>query len=219
MLTSLDPHSSYLSPNDFEDMRVQTRGEFGGLGIEITQQDGLRAVIAPIDDTPADKAGMQAGDLITHVDGESVLGLTLQQAVELMRGPVGSEIVITIVREGVNEPFDVSIIRDTIRIQPCAPGPRATSWCCASPPSTTRPIPTCSGLEGSDRGSGRHGERARRRARSAQQPRRAADPGDPVSDAFLDQGEIVSTRGRDQEDSERYNATPGDLIEGGRWSC
>ena len=117
MLMSLDPHSSFLSPDDFEDMRVQTRGAFGGLGIEISQQDGFVRVIAPIDDTPADQAGVQAGDLITHVDGESLLGLTLQQAVEKMRGPVGSEIVITIVREGVNEPFDLSIIRDTIRIQ------------------------------------------------------------------------------------------------------
>ena len=113
MLTSLDPHSSYLSPDDAADMRVQTRGEFGGLGIEVTQEEGFIKVVSPIDDTPADAAGIEAGDFITHVDGESVLGLTLDEAVEMMRGPVGSEIIITVVREDQPEPFDVSIIRDT----------------------------------------------------------------------------------------------------------
>ena len=116
MLTSLDPHSSYLSPDDAADMRVQTRGEFGGLGIEVTQEEGFVKVVSPIDGTPADNAGVEAGDFITHVDGESVLGLTLDEAVDRMRGPVGSEIVITIVREGENEPFDVSIVRDTIKL-------------------------------------------------------------------------------------------------------
>ena len=116
MLTSLDPHSSYLSPDDAAQMRVQTRGEFGGLGIEVTQEEGFVKVVSPIDGTPADEAGMEAGDFITHVDGESVLGLTLDEAVDLMRGPVGSEIVITVVREGEAEPFDVSIIRDTIKL-------------------------------------------------------------------------------------------------------
>ncbi len=116
MLTSLDPHSSYLSPDDANDMRVQTRGEFGGLGIEVTQQDGWVKVVSPMDGTPADAAGIQSGDLITAVDGESLMGFTLDEAVDLMRGPVGSEIVITVVREGVTEPFDVSIIRDTIKL-------------------------------------------------------------------------------------------------------
>jgi len=116
MLTSLDPHSSYLSANDFEDMRTQTSGEFGGLGIEVTQEEGYVKVVTPMDDTPADKAGMEAGDFITAVDGESILGLNLEQAVELMRGPVGSEIILTVVREGADEPFDVSIIRDTIKL-------------------------------------------------------------------------------------------------------
>ncbi len=116
MLTSLDPHSSYLSPDDANDMRVQTRGEFGGLGIEVTQEEGFVKVVSPIDGTPADAAGIEAGDFITHVDGESVLGMNLDEAVELMRGPVGSEIVITVVREGEIEPFDVSIIRDTIKL-------------------------------------------------------------------------------------------------------
>ena len=116
MLTSLDPHSSYLSPDDAEQMRVQTRGEFGGLGIEVTQEEGFVKVVSPIDDTPADAAGIEAGDFITHVDGESILGLTLDKAVDLMRGPVGSEIVITVVREGEQEPFDVTIVRDTIKL-------------------------------------------------------------------------------------------------------
>ena len=105
MLTSLDPHSSYIAANDFEDMQVQTKGEFGGLGIEVTQEEGVIKVVSPMDGTPADKAGIKAGDFITHVDGESVMGLTLDEAVDKMRGPVGREIVITIVREGVDRPL------------------------------------------------------------------------------------------------------------------
>ena len=116
MLTSLDPHSSYLAPDDFEDMRTQTKGEFGGLGIEVTQDEGYIKVITPMDDTPAFDAGIEAGDFITSVDGKSLLGLTLNEAVDLMRGPVGSEIIITVVREGFDDPFDVSIIRDIIKI-------------------------------------------------------------------------------------------------------
>ncbi len=116
MLTSLDPHSSYLPPDDFDDMQVQTRGEFGGLGIEVTQEDGFVKVVSPMDDTPAAAAGIQSGDFITQVNGESLMGLLLDEAVERMRGPVGSEIVLTIVREGVADPFDVSIIRDTIKL-------------------------------------------------------------------------------------------------------
>jgi C-terminal processing protease CtpA/Prc len=116
MLTSLDPHSSYLSPQDAAQMRIQTRGEFGGLGITVTQEEGFVKVISPMDGTPAAEAGIESGDFITHVDGESVLGLNLDQAVELMRGPVGSEIIITVVREGEAEPFDVPMIRDTIKL-------------------------------------------------------------------------------------------------------
>ena len=116
MLTSLDPHSSYLAKKDFDDMRVQTRGEFGGLGIEVTQEEGFVKVVSPIDGTPAAEAGILAGDFITHVDGESVQGLTLDQAVEKMRGPVGSEIIITIARKDTDEPFDVTIVRDTIKL-------------------------------------------------------------------------------------------------------
>src|SRR6056300_1060405 len=103
MLRSLDPHSSFLSAADAADMRIQTRGQFGGLGIEVTQEDGWVKVVSPIDGTPADEAGLESGDFITHVDGESLLGLTLDEAVDIMRGPVGSEIVITVVREGEPE--------------------------------------------------------------------------------------------------------------------
>jgi len=116
MLTSLDPHSSYMNAEDYAAMQVETKGEFGGLGIEVTQQDGYVKVVSPIDGTPADKAGITSGDLIIKVDGKSVNGLTMDQAVDLMRGPIGSEIIITVVREGVTEPFDVSIIRDTIKV-------------------------------------------------------------------------------------------------------
>ena len=121
MLTSLDPHSSYLPPDDFDDMQVQTRGEFGGLGIEVTQEDGFVKVVSPMDDTPAAAAGIQSGDFITQVNGESLMGLLLDEAVEKMRGPVGSEIVLTIVREGVADPFDVQIadgIADRVRPAP-----------------------------------------------------------------------------------------------------
>ena len=116
MLTSLDPHSSYLSPEHFEDMQVQTRGSFGGLGIEVTMENGLVKVVSPIDETPAYRAGLEAGDLISHLDGEQVLGLTLNEAVERMRGEVGTDIVLTILR-GDEDPFDVVITRDVIRIR------------------------------------------------------------------------------------------------------
>src|SRR5690349_4405634 len=116
MLSALDPHSSYLSPKNYRDMQVQTRGEFGGLGIEVTMENGVVKVVSPIDDTPASKAGLQANDLITHLDGEQIVGLTLEQAVEKMRGPVNTPISLTIVRKGMDDPFDVKVTRDIIRI-------------------------------------------------------------------------------------------------------
>ena len=215
MLMSLDPHSSFLSPDDFEDMRVQTRGAFGGLGIEISQQDGFVRVIAPIDDTPADKAGVQAGDLITHVDGESLLGLTLQQAVEKMRGPVGSEIVITIVREGVNEPFDLSIIRDTIRIQAVRTRTEGDIIVLRVTTFNEQTYDNLrSGLQGAidDLGGIENLQGVVLDLRN--NPGGLLNQAIRVTDAFLDRGEIVSTRGRDTEDSERYNASAGDLIDG-----
>ena len=117
MLTSLDPHSAYLPPKNFDDMQVQTKGEFGGLGIEVTMEKGVVKVVAPIDDTPAQRAGMLPNDLIVKIDGEDVLGMTLSKAVDIMRGEVGTKIVITVVRDGVEDPFDVTIIRDIIKIR------------------------------------------------------------------------------------------------------
>src|ERR1700719_1669414 len=116
MLAGLDPHSSYMDAKSFRDMQVQTRGEFGGLGIEVTMEDGLVKVVAPIDDTPAAKAGVMANDIITHLDDEAVQGLTLNQAVEKMRGPVNTKIKLRIMRKGVDKPIDVTIVRDVIRV-------------------------------------------------------------------------------------------------------
>jgi carboxyl-terminal processing protease len=117
MLAGLDPHSSYMDPKSFRDMQVQTRGEFGGLGIEVTMEDGLIKVVAPIDETPAAKAGVMANDIITQLDGEQVQGLTLNQAVEKMRGPVNTKIKLTIMRKGQDKPIEVSITRDIIRVR------------------------------------------------------------------------------------------------------
>jgi carboxyl-terminal processing protease len=215
MLTSLDPHSSYLSPEDAADMRVQTRGEFGGLGIEVTQEDGFVKVVSPIDSTPADDAGIEAGDFITHVDGESVLGLTLDQAVDMMRGPVGSEIIITVVREGEAEPFDVSIIRDTITLTAVRTRLQGDTVVLRV---TTFNDQTFSNLE---EGLSEQVEEAGGMDAIEgivldlrNNPGGLLNQAIRVSDAFLEEGEIVSTRGRQPEDGDRYNASPGDLAEG-----
>ncbi len=215
MLTSLDPHSSYLSPEDAADMRVQTRGEFGGLGIEVTQEDGWVKVVSPMDGTPADAAGILAGDFITAVDGESLLGLTLDDAVEMMRGPVGSEIIITIVRDGEAEPFDVSIIRDTIKLTAVRARTEDRSVILRI---TTFNDQTMSNLE-----DGFNEQVEAAGGMDAingivldlrNNPGGLLNQAVFVSDAFLDAGEIVSTRGRDPQDGERFNATPGDISEG-----
>ncbi|MFE3836031.1 S41 family peptidase [Pseudogemmobacter sonorensis] len=215
MLTSLDPHSSYLSAKDFEDMRVQTKGEFGGLGIEVTQEEGFVKVISPMDDTPADKAGIQAGDYITHVNGESILGLTLDQAVELMRGPIGSEIIITVVRQGVDQPFDVSIIRDTIKLQAVrgrVVGKAAVLRITTFNDQTTTGVVDALQKMVEELGGMENVEGVVIDLRN--NPGGLLNEAITVSDAFLNSGEIVSTRGRAPEDGERYNATPGDLAEG-----
>ncbi len=211
MLTSLDPHSSYMNAKDFAAMQVQTKGEFGGVGIEVTQQDGYIKVVSPIDGTPADKAGIQTGDMISHVNGQSVLGLNLDQAVDLMRGPVGSEIVITVEREGVKDPFDVSIIRDTIKVAAVKGRTvgdtvvlRITSFTDQTYPDLEKEMKKqIEAVGGMDKVNGFVIDLRN-------------DPGGlltqaiKVSDAFLTEGEIVSTRGRNPEDNERYNATAGD---------
>ncbi|MEM6465112.1 MAG: S41 family peptidase, partial [Pseudomonadota bacterium] len=215
MLTSLDPHSSYLPPKDFSDMRVQTRGEFGGLGIEVTQENGFVKVVTPIDDTPAARAGIEPGDFITHVDGEPVLGLSLDEAVELMRGPVGSDIVITVVREEVDEPFDVTITRDTIQLTVVRSRNEGNTVYLRV---TTFNDKTYSSLEedlnervdelgGMDNVDGFIVD-------LRNNPGGLLSQAIQVSDAFLDKGEIVSTRGRDPRDSDRHNATEGDLTQG-----
>ncbi len=215
MLTSLDPHSSYLSAKDFEDMQVQTRGEFGGLGIEVTQEEGFIKVIAPMDDTPADKAGILAGDYITHVNGEAVSGLMLDDAVEKMRGPIGSEIIITVVREGTAEPFDVSIIRDTIKLT--AVKGRVVGKTVVLRITTFNDQTTSGIKEELDKGLKDLGGIENLDGvvlDLRNNPGGLLNEAITVSDAFLDKGEIVSTRGRSAGSGERYNAEAGDLIGG-----
>jgi carboxyl-terminal processing protease len=215
MLTSLDPHSSYLPPSDFDDMQVQTRGEFGGLGIEVTQEDGFVRVITPMDDTPAMAAGVEAGDFITHVDGEALLGLTLEQAVDMMRGPVGSEIVITIVREGVDQPFDITIVRDRIRLTAVRYRLEGNTAVLRISTFNDQTFPNLQeGLAEMIEEVGGLDNLNGVVLDLRNNPGGLLNQAIRVSDAFLDQGEIVSTRGRDPADGERYNATPGDLIEG-----
>ncbi|PIE06543.1 MAG: peptidase S41 [Rhodobacterales bacterium] len=215
MLISLDPHSNYLPPEDAADMRRQTRGAFGGLGIEVTQEEGFIKVVSPMDGTPADDAGMLSGDFITHVDGESLLGLTLDEAVGLMRGPVGSEIVITVVREGVDEPFDVSIIRDTIKLTAATVRAigntvliRVTTFNDQTFPNISDGFDTVT----EELGGLENVEGVVLDLRN--NPGGLLTQAIAVSDAFLREGEIVSTRGRNPEDTERFNAEPGDIAAG-----
>ncbi|MRX49297.1 PDZ domain-containing protein [Paracoccus sp. S-4012] len=215
MLTSLDPHSSFLSSDDYADMQTQTRGSFGGLGIEVSMEEGLVKVIAPMDGTPAAEAGVLAGDFITHVNGESLMSLTLDEAVDKMRGPVGSDITITILRQGETEPFDLTMTRDTIRLTVVR---TRTEGGAIVLRVTTFNDETLSTLEtelakaveeagGIDRITGFVLD-------LRNNPGGLLDQAISVSDAFLDKGEIVSTRGRHEEDTERWNAEAGDLAQG-----
>ena len=211
MLTSLDPHSGYLDPESFDDMRDQTRGEYGGLGIEITSEDGVVKVISPMDGTPADKAGVKPGDYITAVNGESILGLSVNDAVKQMRGKPGETVTLTIAREK-SDPFDVKIVREVIK-----------------PKSATAKM---DGDYGVLRVSA-FNEKTTDEAEESFAKLRAANPkmkglvldlrNNPgglldqavgISDLFLEGGEIVSQRGRDARDVERYNARPGDITNG-----
>ena len=215
MLTSLDPHSSYLSPKDAAKMREQTRGEFGGLGIEVTQEEGFVKVVSPIDGTPADEAGIEAGDFITHVNGESLLGLVLDEAVDLMRGPVGSEIVITVAREGEGEPFDVSIIRDTIELTVVRSRTEGDTVVLRLSTFNDQTYPKMAeqlaekveALGGMEAVNGFVID-------LRNNPGGLLTQAIKVSDAFLNEGEIVSTRGREASDGDRINAQMGDLAEG-----
>ena len=212
MLQSLDPHSSYLNEESFRDMQAQTRGEFGGLGIEVTLEQGFVKVISPIDDTPAARAGIEAGDLITHLDGESVLGLSMADAVDKMRGRVGSDIKLTIRREG-REPFVVTVTRDVIRIQSVRSRVegevgylRITTFNKQTEIGVKREV----GKMRQELGDSMIGLVLDLR----RNPGGLLDQAIKVSDAFLERGEIVSTRGRDEDDAQRFNAKPGDLING-----
>ena len=213
MLTSLDPHSSYLSPKNFRDMQVQTRGEFGGLGIEVTMENGYVKVVSPIDDTPAFRAGLKTNDLITHLDGEQVQGLTLSQAVEKMRGKVGSDLKLTIRREG-REPFDVTVTRAVIKIRSVRSRMkgddigyvRITSFSEQTATSVERAIK-------------RFKENSKNKLKGIvldlrNNPGGLLDQSVKVSDAFLNQGEIVSTRSRRADEGQRFNAKPGDVADG-----
>lgn len=212
MLTDLDPHSGYLDPDSFREMRTQTRGEFGGLGIEVTMEDGVVKVVSPIDDTPAFHAGVQAGDFITHIDQEPVMGLTLSDAVERMRGPVDSTITVTI-RRGDQEPFDIEIVRDIIRVQSVRHRLegnigylRVTSFTEQTTPGLEEAITEIEQELGDDL------EGIVLDLRN--NPGGLLDQAISVTDLFLNRGEIVSTRGRHEEDSQRWNATDGDRTEG-----
>ncbi|MEJ6709520.1 MAG: S41 family peptidase [Amylibacter sp.] len=215
MLTSLDPHSSYLPPEDFDSMQIQTRGEFGGLGIEVTQENGFVKVVSPIDDTPADEAGVEAGDFITQVDGETTLGMSLDDAVELMRGEIGSKIVITIVREGTDEPFDITIVRDKIKVKASrgrVEGDivvlRITTF------SDQTLVNLESELKANVEEAGGIDKVTGFVIDLRNNPGGLLNQAIAVSDAFLEKGEIVSTRGRGPQDSDRVNAQPGDMAQG-----
>jgi carboxyl-terminal processing protease len=215
MLTSLDPHSSYMDAKAFEDMNTQTRGEFGGLGIEVTMEEGYIKVVSPMDGTPADKAGIKSGDFITSVDGEAVQGLTLDQAVDKMRGPIGSEIVISVVREGVKDPFDVSIVRDTIKVAAVKSRLVGNIGVLRISSFNDQTFPGVQdGIKKLTEEAGGADKIAGYVIDLRNNPGGLLKQAILTSDAFLNEGEIVSTRGRNPEDSSRENATPGDLADG-----
>ncbi|MFZ2008133.1 MAG: S41 family peptidase [Stellaceae bacterium] len=213
MLTSLDPHSNYLNAKNFNDMKVQTRGEFGGLGIEVSMESGLIKVVSPIDDTPAARAGLKPGDLIIQLDGTPVQGMTLPEAVEKMRGPINSDITLRIRRAG-KDPFDVKLTRATIKIQ---------SVRSHLEDSNIGYVRITSFNEQTDVGLENAMKNLKQQAGNKlagivldlrNNPGGLLDQAVAVSDAFLDKGEIVSTRGRKPDDAQRYNAHPGDITGG-----
>lgn len=214
MLSHLDPHSSYLDEDDFEDMQVQTKGEFGGLGIEVSMENGFVKVVSPIDETPAYNAGIQSGDYITHLDSEPVMGLTLSEAVDKMRGKVGKPITLTVVREGAEEAMEIEIIRDIIKIQSVKSRIeqedvgylRVTVFNQNTMPGVEKAIEKIK-KEAGDKLVGYVID-------LRNNPGGLLDQAIEVSDAFLEKGEIVSTRGRTKNDTKRDNSTPGDLTDG-----
>jgi carboxyl-terminal processing protease len=215
MVTALDPHSSYMDAKSFKDMQVQTRGEFGGLGIEVTMEDGLVKVVSPIDDTPASKAGVMANDIISHLDDEAVQGLTLNQAVEKMRGPVNTKIKLRIIRKGQDKPLDVTLTRDNIRVRSVRARVegddigyiRITTFNEQTTEGLKREMANLTQQIGADKLKGFILD-------LRNNPGGLLEEAVSVSDAFLDRGEIVSTRGRNAEETQRRTAKPGDLAKG-----
>jgi carboxyl-terminal processing protease len=215
MLAGLDPHSSYMDAKSFKDMQVQTRGEFGGLGIEVTMEEGLIKVVTPIDETPAAKAGILANDIITKLDDEQVQGLTLNQAVEKMRGPVNTKIKLTVMRKGSDKPIELSITRDVIRVRAVRSEVqgddvgyiRMTQFNEQTTEGLKKAIDEITAKVSDDKLKGYILD-------LRNNPGGLLDQAISVSDAFLQKGEIVSTRGRNAEETQRFNARPGDLTKG-----
>ena len=212
MLQSLDPHSSYLNADSFTEMKIQTKGEFGGLGIEVTMENGLVKVVSPIDDTPAAKAGLQSGDYISHIDDEAIMGLTLSEAVDKMRGPINTELKITVIREG-QEAFDLNLKRAIIKVTSIKAKKeedvayiRITSFTQKTFKNLVKEYNKLS-LEMKDNLKGLVLD-------LRNNPGGLLDQAVSVSDAFLERGEIVSTRGRDNNGEQRYNASKGDITNG-----
>jgi carboxyl-terminal processing protease len=215
MLAGLDPHSSYMDAKSFRDMQVQTRGEFGGLGIEVTMEDGLIKVVSPIDDTPASKAGIMANDIITQLDDEQVQGLTLNQAVEKMRGLVNTKIRLKIIRKGQDNPIEVTLVRDNIRVRSVRARVeqddiayiRITTFNDQTTEGLKREINNLTNQIGSEKLKGFIID-------LRNNPGGLLEEAVTVSDAFLERGEIVSTRGRNAEETQRRAAHAGDLTKG-----
>ena len=212
MLQSLDPHSSYLSPESYKDMQVKTKGAFGGLGIEITMEDGFVKVVSPIDDTPAANAGMKSGDLIIGIDGESIKGLTINEAVSKLRGPIKSKVTITVVRED-KDPFEIEIIRDIIKIRSVK---HEIINNIGYVRLTTFSDTTTSGMEKSVKEIKKElGDKFQGLILDLRNnPGGLLNQSISVTDSFLNQGEIVSTQGRKSDDTSRIFAKKGDIIDG-----
>jgi carboxyl-terminal processing protease len=213
MLASLDPHSSYMSPKSFRDMQVQTRGEFGGLGIEVTMENGVIKVVSPIDDTPAYKAGVMANDLITHLDNDQITGLTLEQAVEKMRGPVNTPIMLTVIRKGKDEPFDIKVTRDVIKINPVkARAEGDVAYVKVSTFNEQTHANMVKAIDGLKKSIGKDLKGYILDLRN--NPGGLLDQAIAVSDDFLEKGAIVLTKGRNGEETQRAQAHAGDVTEG-----
>jgi carboxyl-terminal processing protease len=215
MLTSLDPHSSYMNAKNFQDMQVQTQGKFGGLGIEVTMENGVVKVVSPIDDTPAARAGIMANDLIIKLDGDDVQGLTLNEAVDKMRGKINTPITLTVVREG-KDPFDVKLVRDEIKVKSVKSSIEGPDKDIGYIRISSFTEQTQEGLESAitsvkkDVGSKLKGYIVDLR----NNPGGLLDQAISVSDTFLDRGEVVSTRGRHADETQRFNAQRGDFSDG-----